>query len=474
MVKLRPTAKALGLNATLGVLGWIGLFGMARPLELAAFVNSPKFDPVLAFDAAVILSFLAFSLLTLRGFSFLVRRSRSFSWDPETRTVSGTVMAEFALVLPVVLLLLGTVIQISLIANAALVVRYAAFVAARSAIVSFEADMGRDLLSSPGASLTSMFQMPPFPEFVDPERPTEAAALVLASISPRAASRDLRGDFMQAVLEDNGDQWEQGNFSQRVTYARAAMTLTTIRDRLGVFGGWHDSLSPLIPEPKHALQPARQKADGGTDNAYLLPSPPPLDSLIPDSIDIEVTLPVPSEVDALLSVAGVEKPGVTIPIPLDGPKKLMKPLLDQMDEGINVLRSGSAAGIRAFAESPANVDLLAPKEVNINLEYLFRLTIPSLIQFTPGVTEADPLGNGFAFRLQHPEYFSVRLQSTGGRRTLLGIIPKVLDIKGTLGTLWDADSSDDDEVTKEFKTVPNTPLYFRIRDKQEDQKDDGN
>ena len=479
MVELRRIAKASRLNLALGGMGWLGLIGMTRPVDFAAFIDRSGFDGVIAFDTALIGAFLAFSWLTYRFGAQLLRNSRRFHWDPETRAVSGTVMAEFALVLPIVLLLLGTVIQIALIANAALVVRYAAFVAARSAMVSFQADMGRDLLSSPGASLTSMFQMPPFPEFVDRERPEHAATMVLASISPRATENDPTGVFMSEVLKANGDVWDSGNFAQRVTYARAATTVMTIKDRMqekhgaagGVFAAWHDSLSPLIPEPEHVLQPARQRVSG-TDNAYVLPSPPPLDSLIPDAIPITLTVPLPSEATAVLGVVGVDPPSITIDIPLAGPKQLMAPLLSQMDAGINVMRTGSGSAIRAFARSPANIDILAPKEVEITLVYLFRLSIPSLIQLAPGVTEPAPLGNGRAFKFEHPEYFSVRLQSTGGRRTLLGILPKVIDIKGTLGTLWDADSSDDDDVSAEFKTVDNTPLYWRPREKQEEDEDE--
>ena len=42
------------------------------------------------------------------------------------------------MVLPIILIVVGTVIQIALLANASLVVRYSAFAAARSAIVRFE------------------------------------------------------------------------------------------------------------------------------------------------------------------------------------------------------------------------------------------------------------------------------------------------------------------------------------------------
>lgn len=396
-------------------------------------------------------------------------------WDTETRAVSGTVMAEFALVLPIVLLLVGTVIQISLIANAALVVRYAAFAAARSAMVSFEADMGRDLLSSPGASLTSMFQMPPFPELVDRQRPTNAAAIVLASISPRVPAFIPQDTFIQEVLTENGDVWDTGNFAERVAYARGATTLTTISDRFdNAFEAWHDSFSPMIPIPEHIVQPARQKESGVT-TAYLLPEPPPLEDLFPDSIPFEIPIKsiLPPEVGFLVDQLGV-KP-IVINIPLEKPKQLLKPALDKLDSVLNGIRTGTAAGISAVARSPANIDPFAPKEVEITLVYLFRLTIPSLIQLAPGVAEPDPQGNAQVFRFQHPEFFTVRLQSTGGRRGLMNIFPFPVDIKGSFESLFEVKTTSDDDLIdgkefkaksgKELKFAKNTPLYFRLREK---------
>ena len=52
--------------------------------------------------------------------------------------MSGTLITEFALVMPAVFLVMSMIVQIALIANATLVVRYAAFAAARSAIVNLE------------------------------------------------------------------------------------------------------------------------------------------------------------------------------------------------------------------------------------------------------------------------------------------------------------------------------------------------
>jgi hypothetical protein len=120
------------------------------------------------------------------------------------------------------------------------------------------------------------------------------------------------------------------------------------------------------------------------------------------------------------------------------------------------MRTGSASAIRAFAESDFNIDPFAPKEVEITLEYDFVLAIPSLLQLAPGVTVTSK-GNGKrAFRIRQNQdedskkYFTVRLQSTGGRRSILAFMPKVPDLAGSIGG-------------RSFETVPNTPLYWRMR-----------
>ena len=358
-------------------------------------------------------------------------------------------------------------------------------------MVSFQADMGKDLLSSPGDSLLSMFQMPPFPEIVDHERPDNAAAMVLASISPRSASTiDSNGFGFRTFLDANGDAWNGGNFQNRMAYARNAMTLETILDAHNgnVFKAWHDSFPPLIPLPEHVVQPARQKLSGAT-TAYLLPEPPSLESLFPDSIPFELDLGLflPSEATLVMDALDVEAPKITVSIPLAITKQILSPMLSDMDDLLNTVRTGSASAISAFARSPANIDVFSPKEVEVTLAYQFRLAIPSYIQLMPLVTIDALEGMGRAVLLEHPTYFTVRLQSTGGRRGLLSIFPKVIDIKGTFGTLLDFEVKEVKTKNKktgkttsqnklkskaELKTIDNTPFYFRIREKKKEKTEE--
>lgn len=419
-------------------LGWSGLMCMAHPQLFASRFGDPIRDVDLVFELGVSGAFLCFIYLALRQVRRLIRAGQKVQWDPAVLPTQGTVVAEFALVLPLVLLLMGTVAQIALVANAAVVVRYAAFASARSAMVNFEAETRTDLLESLGGGLHSLVQAPPFPEWVDKRHPEHAAHLVLASISPRLTVPHAQGAWMQNLLEQQSDAWRGGNFAQRVSYAAEATEVRTIRDKYpgvaGYFQAWHDTMPPLIPKSAHAAQPARQRMNS-RNTAYLLPAPPPLSSMLNALFAAAVPAWMPLNPSAIdLSVIN------TAPI----------------DNLINDIRRGAARAIQIFADSPVNVDPFGPKEVEINITYHFKLSIPSLIQLAPGLTEAAPGSTGGrAFVLKHNTFFTARLQSTGGRRSLLGLMPKVPDVKG----IMDQGASG----SGAFETVDNTPLPFRLR-----------
>ena len=138
----------------------------------------------------------------------------------------GTVIVEFALVMPIVAFIMGMVVQLTLLANASLVVRYAAFSAARSAIVRLE---------FPSVlSLTESLE-------IEPEKIEDAAELVLASISPPS---ELSGNPGAEAIRDihaaqNGP-WGSRSYLERMTYARAATTVTS--------QARSPSLIPQLPE----------------------------------------------------------------------------------------------------------------------------------------------------------------------------------------------------------------------------------
>ncbi|MEO0631492.1 MAG: hypothetical protein AAFY46_12330, partial [Planctomycetota bacterium] len=106
--------------------------------------------------------------------------------------------------------------------------------------------------------------------------------------------------------------------------------------------------------------------------------------------------------------------------------------------------------------------------------YLYHLNVPSLIQLAPMVAESSPAaGGGRAILLKHPTRFTVRLQSTGGRRTLLGLVPWVVDIKGTFGSFFDNDGILPGAGDPELKGDWNLPLYFDPRPSDDGTKKPG-
>ena len=434
--------------------GLQALFWMAHPDELTALSGSRALGHDAAFEVATALALGAFAVLSLRTLAVLYGTMRKLSWGPAPRAERGTVMAEFALVLPVVLLMLGTVFQVALVANAALVVRYAAFTAARSAIVSFEADI---------SDFSGMLQFRPLPEWVDTDRPTTAASLVLASISPKLSGSDS-SEASRALAEAlivNDDGWEGADFSDRAAYAKQAMDLFIKSD-------YFDSLPPLIPLPEHAVQPGRARLVSPAERenlGYTLPKPPKLETLIPPEVEVELFKPPPAA-EEIASAIGLplDNLNISISIPLDEVKRTAQPVLDKFDKGLEELRQGQGRVVRLFARSPINIDAFGPKEVEVTLEYRFKLNLPSILHLVPdrlGLTTEAP-GGGRAFlirqseaertiggsRVTEPGDYTVRLQSMGGRSNPLGTIPLLPTLSAS---------------TFQPALVSNTPLYFRLR-----------
>lgn len=401
---------------------------------------------------------------------------------------SGTVVAEFALVLPIVILLFGTLVQLSLLANTAVMLRYAAFNAARSAIVSFESDTSLGLSTNIGQTASVSSQFPPFPELVDLHRPTLAAALVMAGVSPRPTSQAIApvlleeasdgfpdlssvANEMDAFMAANSNgRWRPGSFAPRVHYAWAALTVETISDSIFDLGGMAESYPPLIPKPRHAIQPAQQE-QSGVENAYTLPAPPGVESLIPDSIEVPFTIPVPSDVKLVLSLTGFDSIlSQSVDVPLDMLKQPAKDagVFDKIDGSIDFLRTGSGDVIQAYAESEANVDPMSPKEVAITLSYRAHLTLPSLFQFLDSMPLFDhlvdpaPMVGGLALNMDFEDYFTVRLQSTGSRRDPWGMIPFWFDFD-----LSKLKPEPGKKKQAPFEKVWNLPLYWIPRKSEE-------
>jgi len=195
--------------AAVAVAGHPSAVAMGLGLPICPWANR-AFDVGL-FGAMILLCVLAFRVLRrLGGAGRRWRAVQAAEVAGPRRAVAGTIMVEFALALPIVMLIMGMVIQLALLANASLVVRYAAFSAARVAIISFE----RPQAWSIEESLSNQ-----------PEKIDRAAQLVLATISPRAGGTDASAWAMRRILARQHGPWGDRHYHERMSYAKAATTV---------------------------------------------------------------------------------------------------------------------------------------------------------------------------------------------------------------------------------------------------------
>ena len=138
-------------------------------------------------------------LLTYRVVGFMGRHVRGVAGILSHENAYVTV--DFVLTFPAFLLLLAMIVQMALLANAALVVDYAAYSAARSAIVSIP--MGRTAHAS------------------------AAACTVLAPISPPAGEPESGvGEAIQPIFDRYGKPWAFSEIQARTAYAAQAATIS--------------------------------------------------------------------------------------------------------------------------------------------------------------------------------------------------------------------------------------------------------
>jgi hypothetical protein len=159
-------------------------------------------------------SFLAALHVLLRelwkaGREFLaLRRARE---DGATFAESGVVMVEFTLLAPTVWWIMAMVVQMALIAQASIVVRYSAFAAARTAIVRLE----RDSFPYLSEELS-----------LEASKVERTAELVLCSLSPRTpGTSDDSAHAMRSIFESQDGVWGDRNFHERDEYSRAATSV---------------------------------------------------------------------------------------------------------------------------------------------------------------------------------------------------------------------------------------------------------
>jgi hypothetical protein len=371
----------LCLDASLAVTAFASLHVVANPQAAARLVELPAFPWVnRLFYGGALVAFVALGALAFRLLSRMSAASRRWQREASlgalSRCTAGTVAAEFVLVLPIMLLVAGIIVQLALIVNAALVVRYAAFAAARSAIVNFEFQY----LGTP--PLTDVLDLS---DKTDPEL---AAELVLAAISPATAdSGDAAAKAMQNVLTQRGGAWPNRGYARRFGYAHTSAGGAETTDIRNLAEGWLESLPPMIPQ-------IDQMPDGFLPSSHLVP--PALLGAVPPAL----TPPNPG------IPTGIPLPPIIIPLPRPLPDITINLPTIPIPGAIRDL----VVDVLAVAGS-LNKDPLSPKRVEILVEYDFAMTIPGMSLI--GVTEPASWDSSVrVFKIRR----SVELQSTGTRQ----------------------------------------------------------
>ncbi|MFG0317911.1 MAG: TadE/TadG family type IV pilus assembly protein [Planctomycetota bacterium JB042] len=147
----------------------------------------------------------------------LWRRGREWREASTDRSLvhgeSGTAMVEFCLVFPIIAFLMALVFQMALLANASIVVRYAAWAGARAAIVRIDGLM-------------------PMVESIGNTEKTEVAKvvkLITATLSPASSqsSNDLAAENIFTIMKQQKGKWGDKSYRKRYVYADAATKVTT-------------------------------------------------------------------------------------------------------------------------------------------------------------------------------------------------------------------------------------------------------
>lgn len=245
-------------------------------------------------------------LLTLAGLLIhrLWRAGREVM-QTESRLVSGTVMVEFTLVMPIVLLIMGMVVQLALLANASLVVHQAAFKAARSAIVQFERDQ--------------FFTLEETINNTNRQNVEQAAILTLCALSPRTSGTDPGAFGMRRIFQQQNGMWGDRNFHRRHRYAQAATTVTIedsyppvslLHNQTPSFGGFGPTSSGGFEGGMGNLAEMLFNMLFSLPFTSLLQNPGINNFLGPKQVDVTVTY------DFLITIPGISLlPGITKPAP---------------------------------------------------------------------------------------------------------------------------------------------------------------
>lgn len=408
---------ALALLIALGIAAFHARYLLADRLSLS--INDAfQYTLWLAF----ILSMLGCARVVQRMADSARRRRKRYQAslrDDET----GTLSIEFLLTFPWMYIMFGLVIQWGLIGRAKILVDYAAYRAARSAIVQVESNTWGPLYSLSPISPESV-------PAVREQRVRESAALILAQISPKHANtgRSAWVNYgygsgrtpAMAMAEAGIPRWpyamrtdpyerraywallqlqaqQDGGRGFELDMRLSPLFTVDLNQFASAITNQFDRLVQMIQEYANILTQWNMAPSQTGSWGFTIPMPWPIP-------DIEVGVPLNDNTSTISDMLGLPSPNsIANSILTD----ILNPVRDLLLDPLNDMAEN-------LQDNLSNIDPgnpLTPREANVVLRYPYELRIPLVSQLVMPVAQTR---SGYRGRFIQIEA-DISLQSTGGR-----------------------------------------------------------
>lgn len=336
---------------------------------------------------------------------------------------TGSLSIEFLLTFPWMYIMFGMIIQWGLIGRAKIVVDYAAYRAARSAITQVESETW-----GPMYSLNPM--SPESVPSVREARVREAAALILAQISPPHDSPG-RGEWTDygygsgrtpamAMAEAGIPRWpyamrtdpyerrahwallqlegaQQGGQGFDLEMRLSPLFTVDLSQFAAAAGNFADELENMLNEYAQILSVMDTSPDQTGFWGFKIPMPWPIP-------DIEVGVDLDDNSSTISDILG-------LPSPQDIADQIVDSILEPVREAILDPIQQMAEQIDDMVSDIDPGNPLTPREANITIRYPYQLRVPMVAQLVHPLWETR---SGFRGRFIQIEA-EIALQSTGGR-----------------------------------------------------------
>lgn len=211
-MKLPRWSERLAVDIALGAAGWVMMVGFTHSAGVAEFVDLPRREwQATIFWVCMAMAALFMLLLASRLSRRVVVRARSLRGL--RRAEVGVLTTEFLLLLPTLALIMCLVIHMALVSQAVLVVRYAAYSAARIAAVNYN----RTEVADGEEELVNLLDM------------EEGAAVALATVSPVSQiipTRNAVANALIRILQNQGEPWSNRDINERTMYGYIGSVIT--------------------------------------------------------------------------------------------------------------------------------------------------------------------------------------------------------------------------------------------------------